>query len=70
MFREPAEISLGWGYIPPFALCVLGGLLSAWAVAQALNACGLSRWFIHPPLTFIAFWVLATSLIGLFVVAP
>ncbi|WP_350191914.1 DUF1656 domain-containing protein [Gimesia sp.] len=33
-------------------------------VANILNRAGLSRYFWHPPLAFLAIWILLTSLIG------
>lgn len=70
MLEGPSEISLGWAYIPPVMLDVLFGLACAWIVTAVLNATRLSRFFVHPPLSFVALWVLATSLIGLFVLPP
>jgi hypothetical protein len=35
-----------------------------------LNVTGLSRFFWHPGLAFLAFWVLLTSLIGLTFIPP
>jgi len=70
VFADPSEISLGWAYIPPILLDVLLGLICAYVIAAVLNATRLSRFFVHPPLAFIGLWVLATSLLGLFVLPP
>jgi hypothetical protein len=39
-------------------------------VTQILNRSGMNRWFWHPPLAFVAMWVLASSLIGLVMLPP
>ncbi len=57
-------------YLPPFFLVCLLGLLCAVGISQVLNRTGLSRLFWHPPLAFVAMWVLASSLIGLAIIAP
>jgi hypothetical protein len=64
--RIPSEVSLDWVYFPPLMIAVLLGFLAAYAVTRALNAIGLSRYFWNPGLALLAFWVLMTSLIGLF----
>ena len=45
---------------PLFLICLLG-LLGTLAITQVLNWTGLSRLFWHPPLAFVALWVLASS---------
>jgi len=70
MPHTPAEISLGWAYIPPILVDVLLGLACAYIVASLLNFSGLSRFFIHPPLAFVGLWIFATSLIGLYILPP
>ena len=71
MFDEiPSEISLQWAYFPPFFFTIVLGFICALGIAKLLNATGLSRFFWHPGLAFVAFWVLATSLVGLFLVPP
>jgi len=68
--RIPSEISLDWVYLPPFMITVLLGYLGAYGVTQLLNATGLSRYFWRPEIGFLAFWVMLTSLIGLFFLPP
>ena len=68
--KVPAEISLGWAYIPPILVDVLIGLVCAYAIASLLNLSRLSRYIAHPPLAFMGLWILATSLVGLFVLPP
>ena len=71
MFVElPSEVSFDWIYFPPFFFTVLLGYLCALGIASLLNSSGLNRFFWHPGLAFLAFWVLATSLIGLFLIPP
>ena len=67
---NPTELHLGGVYFPPALLVGLLGLVVAVVVATILNRTRLSRFFWHPPLVFLAFWVLASALIGLYVVAP
>ena len=68
--RIPSEISLDWVYLPPFLITVLLGYLAAYGVTRLLNATGLSRYFWRPEIGFLAFWVMLTSLIGLFFLPP
>lgn len=68
--RIPAEVSFEWVYFPPFFFTVLLGYLGALAIARVLNVTGWSRFFWHPGLAFVGFWVLLTSLIGLTVLPP
>jgi multidrug resistance efflux pump len=65
-----SEISFDWVYFPPFFFTVVFGFLCAFAIAKLLNICGLSRFFWHPGLSFVAIWVLITSVIGLTVIPP
>jgi hypothetical protein len=68
--RIPSEISFDWIYFPPFFFTVVLGYLCAYGVTRLLNATGLSRFFWHPGLAFVAFWVLLTSVIGLVFLPP
>lgn len=68
--RTPSEISFDWIYFPPFFFTVVLGFLCALGVTSLLNVTGLSRFFWHPGLAFVAVWVLATSVIGLIVLPP
>ncbi len=70
MLQAPSEIQLLGIYLPPVFLVCLLGLLCTVATTQVLNRTGFSRLFWHPPLAFFAIWVLASSLIGLVVIAP
>ena len=66
----PSEISLDWVYLPPFLITVVLGYLAAYGLTRLLNATGLSRYFWRPEIGFLAFWVMLTSLIGLFFLPP
>jgi hypothetical protein len=65
-----SEISFEWVYFPPFFFTVLLGFICTLALTKFLNVTGLSRFFWHPGLAFLAFWVLLTSLIGLTFMPP
>ena len=68
--KIPSEISFQWAYFPPFFFTIVVGFIGTLAVAKALNASGISRFFWHPGLAFVALWVLITSLIGLTFIPP
>ena len=68
--RIPSEVSFEWIYFPPFLFTVVLGYLCAFGVTRMLNATGLSRYFWHPGLAFVAFWVLLTSVVGLLFLPP
>ena len=71
MFDQiPSEISFQWVYFPPFFFTVVVGYVCAVGITKLLNATGFSRFFWHPGLSFVAFWVLSTSLVGLFFIPP
>ena len=71
MFDQvPSEISFQWVYFPPFFFTIVLGFVGALGVSKLLNTTGLSRFFWHPGLAFVALWVLMTSLIGLTVIPP
>jgi small basic protein len=64
MSPYPHEISLRGIFIEPyFAACVLGVLL-AWVAASLMNRLRLTRFFVYPPLIFVAMAVIFTGLIG------
>ena len=66
----PSEIFVRWVYLPPALVVVVAGFVLATAGAKLLNRTGLSRIFWHPPLAFLGIWVLASSLVGLFLLSP
>ena len=68
--RTASEVSLEWVYVPPMMITVVFGFLAAYAVTRGLRVCGLSKYFWHPEIAFVGFWVMLTSLIGLLVLPP
>lgn len=70
MFRTPTDISLGFVYLPPLFVDAVAGLILAYLLAHVLNRTGLSRFFWHPPLAFLALVVLMGSLFGILVLPP
>ena len=66
----PSEVQILGLYFPPLFVAIAAGLLCAMVVTQLLNRTGLSRFFWHPPLANAALWLLASALIGLFIIAP
>ena len=66
----PSEVQILGVYFPPLFVAILAGLLCAMAITRLLNLTGLSRFFWHPPLANAALWLLATALIGLFIITP
>jgi hypothetical protein len=66
----PSEVQVLGVYFPPLFVGIVGGLLCALVFAKLLNLTGLSRFFWHPPLAYAALWLLATALIGLFIIRP
>jgi len=66
----PSEVQILGIYFPPLFVAILAGLLCAMAITRLLNLTGLSRFFWHPPLANAALWLLATALIGFFIITP
>ncbi|TWU37459.1 DUF1656 domain-containing protein [Novipirellula artificiosorum] len=66
----PSEISFTWVYLPPFMITVVLGYLATLGLTRLLNATGLSQYFWRTEIAFLAFWVMLTSLIGLFYLPP
>ncbi len=66
----PSEVQILGFYFPPLFVAIVAGLLGAMVVAKLLNLTGLSRFFWHPPLAQAALWLLATALIGRFIITP
>lgn len=66
----PSELPVGGVYVPPALVVGLLGLAATWLATKLLNRTHLSRFFWHPPLAFLAMWVLMSAIIGFFFVAP
>ncbi len=71
MFNSvPSEVQILGIYFPPLFVAIVGGLLCTMVITKLLNQTGLSRFFWHPPLANAALWLLATALIGRFIITP
>jgi hypothetical protein len=70
LFDIPSALPLGFFFVPPIFIDIFVGLLLAWLIARVLNRTGLSRFFWHPPLAFLGFVVLMSSLFGILVLPP
>jgi hypothetical protein len=68
--RAPAEVSVGFAYVPPLLVVLILGLLGAMLLSKLLNRTGMSRFLWHPPLAFLALSLLMSSLVALFLVSP
>jgi len=66
----PSEVQILGVYFPPLLVAIVAGLLCAMVLAKLLNLTRFSRFFWHPPLAYAALWLLATALIGLFIITP
>ena len=66
----PSEVQILGLYFPPLFVAIVAGLLCAMVLAKLLNLTRLSRFFWHPPLAYAALWLLASALIGLFIITP
>ena len=66
----PSEVHILGVYFPPMLIAIVVGLLCAMVLAKLLNLTGFSRFFWYPPLAYAALWLLATALIGLFIITP
>lgn len=64
MSGVPHEVSIGGVYFSPLLLASLLGVLATAATVMLLNRYRLSRFFIYPPVMFIAIAILYTGLIG------
>ena len=64
----PKEISFSWIFFPPMFIAVVLGLTGAILISIMARILGLSRWFWHPTLAFLALTVLLSALFGIFFV--
>lgn len=64
----PSEISIGGVYFPPLLLAGILGVVAATATAYLLNRYRLSRFFLNPPLVYLALAVIYTAFIGTFLI--
>jgi hypothetical protein len=68
MSSVPSEFAISGVYLPPLLVVGFLGTVAAIVTAQMLNRYRLSRYFIYPPLVFLALAVIYTGLIGMFVI--
>jgi len=68
MTRIPHEFAIGSVFMPPLLVASLLGVLAALLTAHLLNRYQLSKYFYHPPLTFMALMVIYTVFIGTFII--
>jgi len=64
----PAEISIAGVYLPPLLIAGILGVLLAGLTAVLLNRHRVSRFFLYPPLIFVAMSIIYTGLIGTFLI--
>jgi len=64
----PHEFAIAEVYMPPLLVAAFLGLMAAIVTARLLNHYRLARYFLYPPLVFIAFTIIYTILIGTFVI--
>ena len=62
----PSEFVIGGVYFPPMLIAALLGTAAAWITAMLLNRYRLSRFFVYPPLVFLALAVICTVALGTF----
>lgn len=62
----PHEISIRGIYIEPYFAAAVLGVAMAWIAAALMNRFRLTRFFIYPPLIFVAMAVIFTCLVGTF----
>ena len=66
MHLIPSEFVIGGVYFPPMLIAALLGTAAAWITALLLNRYRLSRFFVYPPLVFLALAVIYTVALGTF----
>lgn len=64
----PHEIDLGGVYLPPLLVVGVLAIALAWLTADLLNRLRLSRFFVAPPVVFVAIVALYGVLLGTFVI--
>lgn len=62
----PSEFVIGGVYFPPLLIAGTLGVVAAWLSALLLNVYRLSRFFVYPPVVFLAMAVIYTVLLGTF----
>lgn len=60
----PSEFTIGGVYAPPMLIAAFLGSLAAATTVMLLNRYRLSRYFLFPPIVFIAFAIIFTFVVG------
>jgi len=66
----PVEISFSGIYFPPIFFVILFGVIGAFVITSVLNRIGLSKYFWHPPLAFLAISAIISAVIALVFLSP
>ena len=66
----PVEISFSGVYFPPIFFVIVFGVIGAFVITSVLNRTGLSKYFWHPPLAFLAISALISAVIALVFLSP
>jgi hypothetical protein len=64
MLGVPHEVSITGVYFPPMLLAAFLGVVATWLTVVMLNRYRLSRFFVYPPMIFVALTIIYTSLVG------
>ncbi len=64
MLGVPHEVSITGVYFPPMLLAAFLGVVATWLTVVMLNRYRLSRFFVYPPLIFVALTIIYMSLVG------
>ena len=64
MLGVPHEVSISGVYFPPMLLAAFLGVVATWLTVVMLNRYRLSRFFVYPPMIFVALTIIYTSLVG------
>ena len=64
MLGVPHEVSISGVYFPPMLLAAFLGVVATWLTVVMLNRDRLSRFFVYPPMIFVALTIIYTSLVG------
>lgn len=68
MMQVPHEFAIFGVFMPPLLLDGILGTIAASLTARLLNRYRLSKFFVYPPLVFVALIVIYTVLIGTFII--
>jgi hypothetical protein len=66
MLSAPCEVNIGGVYLPPLFVAACLGLLTTYAVTRLCTRFRISRFFVAPPLVFLAMTIIFSGLIDTF----